>query len=87
MNGIELIATERQRQIDAEGWTLEHDDEHIFGELAKRAAALAVSHTDAIVMDDGERVLPWKEHRHPRNLVIAGALIAAEIDRLQRAKP
>jgi hypothetical protein len=86
MSGIELIAAERQRQIDVENWTPEHDDAHQFGDLAKRAAALAVSHTDAIVMDDGERVLPWKEHLAPRSLIIAGALIAAEIDRLQRAK-
>lgn len=86
MTGVELIAEERKRQIDVEVWTAQHDDDHQHGELVKRAAALAVSHTDAIVMDDGERVLPWKEHLAPRSLIIAGALIAAEIDRLQRAK-
>jgi hypothetical protein len=79
-----MIAAERQRQIYVEGWTAEHDDEYQYGELAKRAAALAVAHTDAIVMDDGEQVLPWKEHPAPRSLVIAGALIAAEIDSLLR---
>lgn len=43
VNGSELIATERQRQIEAEGWTPEHDDEHINGELAD-AAAIYVAH-------------------------------------------
>jgi hypothetical protein len=32
-SGIDLIAAERQRQIDAEGWTPEHDDEHAGGVL------------------------------------------------------
>lgn len=86
MSGADLITAERQRQIDVEGWTSEHDDLHQYGELAKKAAALAVSYTDAVVMEDGDQILPWKEHPHPRSLVIAGALIAAEIDRLQRAK-
>jgi len=27
MNGIERIAAERERQVEAEGWTPEHDDE------------------------------------------------------------
>lgn len=85
VTGAEMIAAERQRQVEVEGWTREHDDEHTFGELAKRAAALAVAHTDAIVLDDGEQVKPWKMHREPRSLVIAGALIAAEIDRIHRS--
>src|SRR6516162_7451434 len=28
VTGAELIAVERQRQINREGWTPEHDDEH-----------------------------------------------------------
>lgn len=84
VDGASMIAEERQRQIRVEGWTPEHDDEYLYGELAKRGAALAVSHTDAIVMDDGTQVLPWKSHPAPRSLVIAGALIAAEIDSLLR---
>jgi hypothetical protein len=82
--GVGLIAAERKRQVEAEGWAPDHDDEHLFGELAKRGAALAVAHTDAVVMDGDEQVRPWKMHTAPRSLVIAGALIAAEIDRLQR---
>ena len=84
MSGVELIAQERKRQVEEESWWPIHDDAHVYGELAKRAAALAVLHTDAQVYDDGNVVRPWKVHSAPRSLVIAGALIAAEIDRLQR---
>lgn len=35
------IAAERRRQIEAEGWTLAHDDEHDHGEMAMAAAAYA----------------------------------------------
>jgi hypothetical protein len=90
MTAIELVQQERRRQIEKEGWSLEHDDEHRYGALAKQAAALAVKHTDAVVMDDGEEIDPWglaEKHRNDsvRSLVIAGALIVAEIERLQRA--
>ena len=85
-----LIQAERQRQIDTEGWTAAHDDGHRYGALAIQAAALAVNHTDARVTVDGEESDPWsllckaKNKGTVRNLTIAGALIAAEIDRLQR---
>lgn len=32
MSGAERIAVERRRQIEAEGWTPEHDDEHLMAE-------------------------------------------------------
>jgi hypothetical protein len=35
------VLAERQRQIDAEGWTPEHDDEHANGEMAMAAACYA----------------------------------------------
>jgi hypothetical protein len=35
--GMELIADERKRQIDQEGWTAEHDDGHDGRELARAA--------------------------------------------------
>ncbi len=98
--GIELIAAERQRQVSKEGWTPEHDDEHKDGALAMAGAAYAWYYAGCIrpkpAQTDGVhslRLWPW----HPswwkprnndpiRNLVRAGALIAAEIDRLQRIK-
>lgn len=91
--GIELIAEERQRQINQEDWTPHHDDGHTHGELAIAAACYAVQDTDASVVypdDDPEGSgWPWsRESWKPkdtiRNLVRAGALIAAEIDREMR---
>lgn len=101
--GAELIAAERRRQIEVEGWTPEHDDEHDGGELALAAACYAVAGTDAeVVISKGQfgtssfeqwDAWPWggafdnrEEHDKLRRLVIAGALIAAEIDRLRRAR-
>jgi hypothetical protein len=90
-DGAALIARERQRQIDAEGWTPAHDDEHSHGEMAITAACYAANGTDAEVLVHGEDAWPWgscddkrKQHSRVRQLAIAGALIAAEIDRLQR---
>ena len=37
--GVELIAAERQRQIEVEGWTVEHDAEHKEGEISMAAGS------------------------------------------------
>lgn len=91
--GVKRIAAERQRQIEKEGWTPEHDDDHEHGELAVAAAWYAVHGTDAIIeyphdAPEGSG-WPWgaqwcKPEDTVRNLERAGALIAAEIDRLLR---
>lgn len=99
MNGIELIIDERQRQIEVEGWTPEHDDEHICDEMARAAACYAMSeeHRDydvrGLVVDYSPTGWPWADEwwkptpdDRIRELVKAGALIAAEIDRLLRAQ-
>lgn len=103
MNGIELIAAERQRQIEQEGWTPEHDAGHGEGELAEAAACYAMPERARQIPVEGETDLengatsgvssvlwPWDEsywkptpNDRIRELVKAGALIAAEIDRLQ----
>jgi hypothetical protein len=88
------VLAERQRQISAEGWTPEHDDEHGHGEIAMAAAAYAVASTQRL----NPKALPsnifaltgwssqwWKPHSPRRDLVKAGALILAEIERLDRA--
>ena len=85
--GCLLIVEERFRQRTVEGWTAEHDDTHDNGEMAIEAANLAADGTDATVCP--EFIDGWglaRKHRgnRIRQLVIAGALIAAEIDRLQR---
>lgn len=42
---IAEIGAERKRQIEAEGWTREHDDAHADGALAQAAAAYAYATT------------------------------------------
>ena len=37
MSVIDDIAAERQRQLSVEGWTLDHDDCHHVGEMARAA--------------------------------------------------
>jgi len=90
--GIELIAQERAEQIEKHGWNSEHDSQHRHGELAIQAAVLAALHTDAYVVDPdnqfGSGDDPWRleeklQHDQIHCLKVAGALIAAEIDRLQ----
>lgn len=92
--GSDLIARERARQIDEEGWDEAHDNEHEGGELARAAITYTLAahpHEDPEEDDIQRRSWwPWEEHwwkpsADPvRNLVKAGALIAAEIDRLVR---
>lgn len=90
---ILAIAAERGRQIDVEGWTPEHDDEHGAGEMAQAAACYAaMPYRRANML---ELKLPvqwpwhsdwWKPQDNRRDLVRAGALIAAELDRMDRAR-
>lgn len=91
VDGLSLIAAERQRQVSVEGWSAAHDDQHDSGELIGAAIAYAVQARSLyrpITAVPPE--WPWDfEWWKPspdriRNLVKAGALIAAEIDRLQR---
>lgn len=119
-DGAALIAAERQRQVEAEGWTPEHDAEHTDGSLALAAICYAMpirlfrkkSETTGFAFID-----PWPEswdsrydkrfdygerRENPGNvpprpstytkaerldlLIKAGALIAAEIDRLRAVR-
>ncbi|MCK9599658.1 MAG: hypothetical protein M0R06_11500 [Sphaerochaeta sp.] len=92
-DGIALIAQERNRQIKAEGWTEEHDKQHSRGELSMAATCYTLVAVDQIKKYPSAEVMPsfwpwhhlwWKPTKDPiRNLVKAGALIAAEIDRIQ----
>lgn len=91
-SGADLIADERQRQIDVEGYTPEHDAlEGSEGALALAAAVYALPAEARAKTPDGTPVFwPWSRFYwkptpddRVRELVKAGALIAAEIDRLQ----
>jgi len=88
-NGASRIAAERQRQIEREGYGAEHDDRHADGRIAVAAARLVCATTGAYVTcfdnrDDWGLVNKHSGNRI-RQLEIAGALIAAEIDRILRA--
>lgn len=98
--GVELIAQERFRQKEEEGFDAEHDAKHDDGCLAIVAACYATDETRALVLIDHPGPLgrgapeyldawPWDikwdkrgKHDSIKKLTIAGALIAAEIDRL-----
>jgi len=89
--GIELITDERKRQIEIEGWTPEHDAQHSHAELL--AAAICYAHNAGHFKMTSPRMWPWDEKwwkpsvgDKVRDLVKAGALIAAEIDRMQSHK-
>ncbi|MEM7211770.1 MAG: hypothetical protein AAF479_07735 [Pseudomonadota bacterium] len=97
--GVEAIAAERRRQVDVEGWSPDHDDEHTKGEMARAAAAYArfSAWSDAKRSECLPEEPPlalcwpwddewWRPTNRRRDLVKAGALIAAEIDRLDRAE-
>lgn len=118
ITGAELIAAERRRQIEQEGWMPEHDDEHDDSSLALAAICFAAPQRVYIAIELANGVLftdPWPDswnEEHDKRfsclaartkltnvtpdpaaythqerisyLVKAGALIAAEIDRLAR---
>lgn len=92
------IVAERARQVEVEGWTPDHDANHAGGVL-ERAAAGYLTATAGILEGRGEVYGPntppanwpwsvgwWKPAGDiRRNLVKAGALIVAAIERLDRA--
>jgi len=106
--GARRIARERRRQIQQEGWSIDHDDKLVDNELAW--AALCYAAPEKVKMmrpgEDPDTVLladPWPvksslvdkrrkgkrkvtRRQRIRDLEKAGALIAAEIDRLLRAE-
>lgn len=101
--GIELITEERQRQIEKEGWTQEHDDRHSWQEMLSAAICYCRSSSachyenNNVTFSGGYRPnegvprawpwekIWWKPTGDPvKDLIKAGALIAAEIDRLNR---
>ncbi len=93
--GVAAIAAERKRQMEVEGWTPTHDDEYGNQQLPAAAVAYLLHDFGVPVLDRGSipalhgRIWPWgfmywKPKGPQRNLVRAGALIAAELDRLDR---
>lgn len=84
--GVELIADERRRQIEVEGWTPQHDDQWTRFELSRAASCYLHASESALITRFWPFDWKWWKPSYDKisNLIKAGALIAAEIDRLQR---
>jgi len=98
---INLIAEERQRQVEVEGFSIEQDDSYRPCELTDAAAAYLLLSTEARLFDFGgnlvtkyeipDEIWPWASKSFKptpgnrlRELVKAGALIVAAIEKEQR---
>lgn len=82
------VVAERQRQQSVEGWTPEHDNAYQNSELADAAACYAIhAHNQGFSTPAHWPWSPdwWKQSGARRDLVKAGALILAEIERIDRA--
>lgn len=91
------VAAERRRQIEAEGYDPEHDDCHVNDEIAALACFYAMpqgarewdASSTGYGLRLGDAILPYgwasiEDGYRRRELVKAGALILAEIERLDR---
>lgn len=91
--GIELIAQERQEQIEKHGYTVASDVKRYARKIYDIQLAMAAN---ALICDDGDGYfgafpVDWDDaiatkmldKPYKERLIIAGALIAAELDRLQ----
>jgi hypothetical protein len=87
------VIAERLRQINEEGWSAEHDEKYTNEQLAYAAGCYcAPIWPDEEAKEKGDPPIGWpwpwrwwKPGEYRRNLVKAGALILAEIERLDRA--
>lgn len=94
------VLAERERQVSAEGWTPKHDDQYEHGQLAGAASCYArhvnsrglifPSNPESYQQEPESTNWPWthdwwKPTNPRRDLVKAGALILAEIERIDRA--
>ncbi len=93
MGAMTDIALERRRQIEEEGWTPGHDDAHTAGELLRAALIYALDRSQNApnYREDGAPAgWPWgadwwKPKDRRTDLVRAGALCLAEMERITRA--
>jgi hypothetical protein len=94
VTGLELIAQERERQADDEGFSDRHDDDHPTGALATAGECYRWAALRSLAGDDVDPGTPppswpwgpewWKPGDVERDLVRAGALFQAEADRARR---
>lgn len=86
-NAAQSVIAERQRQQSAEGWTPEHDDQYSKSQLlwASSCYVLNAIHPFNRIPFDWPWAPEWWKPTNPRrDLVKAGALILAEIERIDR---
>ncbi|AFM76129.1 hypothetical protein F859_gp33 [Enterobacteria phage mEp390] len=86
-NAVQSVISERQRQQSVEGWTPEHDDQYGESQLlwASSCYVLNTIHSfNRIPLDWPWAPEWWKPTNPRRDLVKAGALILAEIERIDR---
>lgn len=88
MNGTKLILAERQRQIDIEGWTDSHDDDHGSSVLENAAYCYRDAEgPDAPMPNEWPWSAQWwKPKDRKRNLERAGALYLAASATSERAR-
>ncbi|MEO0034254.1 MAG: hypothetical protein RLZZ501_277 [Pseudomonadota bacterium] len=92
---LEEIAAERRRQIEVEGFDSAHDDDtNEDGALARAAGCYALTAGAPYRVLAEAKIPPtgwpwardwWKPTTRRRDLIVAAALIVAEIERLDRA--
>lgn len=96
--GVKDLLTERRRQVRVEGYTLEHDDQYTKGQLAEAASVYAFwaapsGYPPDAHLDYLNTKLPrcwpfgpeqWKPTNQRLMLIKAGALILADLERLDR---
>jgi hypothetical protein len=96
---MQAVIAERFRQIEVEGWSIEHDDQHAVGELARAGGCYArCAGTPKEPIEEGGSIEShsflsmewpwsdewWKPAGFRRDLVRACALILAEGEKFDR---
>lgn len=86
-NAVQSVIAERQRHQSVEGWTPEHDDQYSKSQLLWASSCYvmnAIHPFNRIPFDWPWDSRWWKPTSQRRDLVKAGALILAEIERIDR---
>ena len=86
---IDDVIAERLRQVEQEGYSTAHDDEHTGCDLTKAAGAYALYADSYPNPGEPPPIWPWapeawKPKDYRRDLVRAAALLLAEIERMDR---
>ena len=82
--GIELIAIERQEQIKKHGYTAEHDENYYNDGQILEVVETLISGVGGVPDNWNVKQFDYMKSKPKKErLIIAGALLAAEIDRLQ----